>query len=411
MISETLEEPRDPAGLERPNSRLVFLRNLFRFDLPSLDGGRGSGSTGREYERSAAACGVGVGGFKNPVPLLLLRGGDRSRKLVPFCGSGGSDGGMTPCGGWLSVGREGRRGTRLMMTVGESSRLGGIERGAPVDPFLAFFCNSSWNFPAFLVFLLPNRQGKSANMASTTTASRTRRMSLPLPIAQPPLTFFPPLGQNPLIKPYLIGYNLLSLLGWSTILFLTIQFIINGPHVLPPVSTKSATGALSASGKARELVAGLGERFLGFSKSVGHLPSASSIAKHTATTATTATSKHHATTNPLASLIPANLALAIPAYLSGSYAYHSLGPLVVWTQTAALLEVVHALTGMVRSSVVTVGMQVASRVWMVWGVVEARPEVSFPRVPARSSRVVFANNNNNNSPPRDRHTPPPYSPP
>ncbi|KAJ9101224.1 hypothetical protein QFC21_003443 [Naganishia friedmannii] len=184
-------------------------------------------------------------------------------------------------------------------------------------------------------------------MTSTATANRTRR------------------AQNPLIKPYLIAYNALSLLGWSTILFLVIQFIIHGPHVLPPVSGKSATGPLSATAMARQVVSGLGERFWGLGKSVAHLPSAASVA-HTATTQTT--------TNPFGSLIPSKLALAIPAYLSGSYAYHSLGPLVVWTQTAALLEVVHALTGMVRSNAVTVGMQVASRVWMVWGVVNARPE-------------------------------------
>lgn len=56
--------------------------------------------------------------------------------------------------------------------------------------------------------------------------------------------------------------------------------------------------------------------------------------------------------------------------------YKDLGPWVVLTQTGALLEVVHAALGWVRSSPVTVGMQVASRIWIVWGIVETRTEVS-----------------------------------
>lgn len=43
------------------------------------------------------------------------------------------------------------------------------------------------------------------------------------------------------------------------------------------------------------------------------------------------------------------------------------------TQTAALLEVLHSLLGVVRAPVTTTAMQVASRVWIVWGIMVAAP--------------------------------------
>ena len=46
------------------------------------------------------------------------------------------------------------------------------------------------------------------------------------------------------------------------------------------------------------------------------------------------------------------------------------------TQSLAVLEVVHAALGWVRSPVATTAMQVASRLWSVWGVVEAASGVS-----------------------------------
>lgn len=61
--------------------------------------------------------------------------------------------------------------------------------------------------------------------------------------------------------------------------------------------------------------------------------------------------------------------------LSGAYDYKHLGAITKWTQTLAALEVVHAATGLVRSPVGTTAMQVASRLWTVWGVVEAKPAV------------------------------------
>lgn len=48
--------------------------------------------------------------------------------------------------------------------------------------------------------------------------------------------------------------------------------------------------------------------------------------------------------------------------------FDELFPLLCTAQSVALLEVVHALLGLVRASVVTTTMQVASRVVVVWGV-------------------------------------------
>lgn len=51
-------------------------------------------------------------------------------------------------------------------------------------------------------------------------------------------------------------------------------------------------------------------------------------------------------------------------------------------QTLALLEVVHAATGLVRSNPVITGFQVISRIFMVWGIVymvpEAQDQLGFP---------------------------------
>lgn len=53
--------------------------------------------------------------------------------------------------------------------------------------------------------------------------------------------------------------------------------------------------------------------------------------------------------------------------------FDALFPLVKYTQSLALLEVIHALVGLVRASPVTTGMQVASRLLLVWGVLERYP--------------------------------------
>ena len=55
--------------------------------------------------------------------------------------------------------------------------------------------------------------------------------------------------------------------------------------------------------------------------------------------------------------------------------FEALFSLLKWTQTLALLEIVHSLAGLVRASPVTTAMQVASRILVVWGVLYLYPQV------------------------------------
>ncbi|APA11087.1 hypothetical protein SS1G_03177 [Sclerotinia sclerotiorum 1980 UF-70] len=56
--------------------------------------------------------------------------------------------------------------------------------------------------------------------------------------------------------------------------------------------------------------------------------------------------------------------------------YPGVGQFVKWTQTVALLEVVHAAIGVVRAPVSTTSMQVASRLLLVWFIVNPFPWVA-----------------------------------
>ena len=48
-------------------------------------------------------------------------------------------------------------------------------------------------------------------------------------------------------------------------------------------------------------------------------------------------------------------------------------------QTAAVMEVIHAALGIVRSPVMVTATQVASRIWILWGIVDAVPEATTIR--------------------------------
>ncbi|KAG0648976.1 3-hydroxyacyl-deHydratase [Hyphodiscus hymeniophilus] len=66
--------------------------------------------------------------------------------------------------------------------------------------------------------------------------------------------------------------------------------------------------------------------------------------------------------------------------------YSGVGRFTKWTQTAALLEVIHAASGLVRAPISTTGMQVASRLLLVWGVVNNFPVLA--KSSAYSSMLV-----------------------
>ncbi|KAL4521508.1 hypothetical protein Ndes2437B_g07910 [Nannochloris sp. 'desiccata'] len=48
-------------------------------------------------------------------------------------------------------------------------------------------------------------------------------------------------------------------------------------------------------------------------------------------------------------------------------------------QTAAVMEVIHAALGIVRSPVMVTATQVASRIWILWGIVDAAPQATTIR--------------------------------
>ncbi|EEH21196.1 hypothetical protein PABG_03427 [Paracoccidioides brasiliensis Pb03] len=51
-----------------------------------------------------------------------------------------------------------------------------------------------------------------------------------------------------------------------------------------------------------------------------------------------------------------------------AHTFDTLSPLLLFTQSLALLEILHSAAKLVRASVVTTAMQVASRILVVWGV-------------------------------------------
>lgn len=55
--------------------------------------------------------------------------------------------------------------------------------------------------------------------------------------------------------------------------------------------------------------------------------------------------------------------------------FEALFTFLKWTQTLALLEIIHSVLGLVRASPLTTAMQVASRILVVWGVLHMYPEV------------------------------------
>ncbi|MCJ1270352.1 hypothetical protein MMC22_010248 [Lobaria immixta] len=69
------------------------------------------------------------------------------------------------------------------------------------------------------------------------------------------------------------------------------------------------------------------------------------------------------------------------------HVYGGVGNFAKWTQTVALLEVLHSAFGLVRSPLLTTLMQVSSRILLVWPVVNGHPRVTAPS-PAYSSMLL-----------------------
>ena len=138
-----------------------------------------------------------------------------------------------------------------------------------------------------------------------------------------------------------MAYNVLSAAGWTLVLYRTLE------HLL--ATTTSGRGASSS------LLAALKQ------------PSSS--------------------LPPLVwvpSILPAHL---VPFYQRACTTYDVVGSTTAIVQSAAVLEIVHVLFGLVRSPLPTTAMQVASRLFSVWCLADKFPSVSvrFPHPPKKNT--------------------------
>ncbi|KAH9948671.1 tyrosine phosphatase-like protein [Amylocystis lapponica] len=148
--------------------------------------------------------------------------------------------------------------------------------------------------------------------------------SKPLPGA-PNLKRGPPAA----IKYYLLAYNVLSTIGWSYVLFLTLAHLAG------------VTAEAPARAPASYLPASVAAYFPSFFR--------------------TASSTKHALEKHLSPAL-------VPVLRRACTAYNAVGTTTLIVQSGAVLEVLHALAGWVRSPVATTASQVASRLYMVWGI-------------------------------------------
>ena len=153
-----------------------------------------------------------------------------------------------------------------------------------------------------------------------------------------------PRAASGLATTYLIAYNFLSKCGWAYILYLAVRHLLAPSPVL--IAKSSASAAVSSV----------------VQKALAYLPS----------TLRNATPLSQQAKAKVWEYIPASL---LP-YVSRAKTFYAVaGPEVAFVQSFAILEVVHVILALVPSPLVTTAMQVASRLWIVWGVVEQCPEV------------------------------------
>ncbi|KAJ7681947.1 PTPLA-domain-containing protein [Mycena polygramma] len=132
-----------------------------------------------------------------------------------------------------------------------------------------------------------------------------------------------------LVKLYLLAYNVLTALGWAYILLLTLTHLFN----LDGKSSKPAAVSTAPSTFTR-LVSSFFKFGLVFT---------------------------------IESRLPTFLQ---PVYRRSMTTYSRVGGVVAIVQTCAILEVAHTLLGWVQSPLQMTAMQVASRLWIVWGIVQ-----------------------------------------
>ena len=163
----------------------------------------------------------------------------------------------------------------------------------------------------------------------------------------------------------MILYNTLSCLGWGYVLVTTYLHLTDIP--LPEIFGPTPGGASAFSFQAlieyvRELVEELIRETKGFLTPFN---------------------------NPLAAtIIPLQL---LDVYNRMITTYDVVGGAVAVVQTAAALEIVHSLVGLVKSPLPTVVVQVYSRLFLVWGVTQKYEQVcwQFLILATYFSRVTF----------------------
>ncbi|MCJ1433236.1 hypothetical protein MMC27_002595 [Xylographa pallens] len=98
---------------------------------------------------------------------------------------------------------------------------------------------------------------------------------------------------------------------------------------------------------------------------------------------------YNATSALLWSILLGRVLLLLP--LAGyQNVYAGVGQYAKWTQTLAVLEIVHSAFQIVRSPLLTTTIQVFSRVLLVWGIVNTWPATSGPSLFYSSMLVAWA---------------------
>jgi len=147
---------------------------------------------------------------------------------------------------------------------------------------------------------------------------------------------------SPIKNYYLILYNALSCLGWAYILVLTYLHLTNVP--LPEILRSNSESPSTFSFQAlAEYVRELAEELAREAKSL-------LISSH----------------NPfIATIIPPQL---LDVYNRMTTTHDIVGGAVAIVQTAAVLEIIHSISNLVKSPLPTAIIQVYSRLFLVWGV-------------------------------------------
>lgn len=144
-------------------------------------------------------------------------------------------------------------------------------------------------------------------------------------MAKPATGSKPARGPPAVVRAYLIAFNLVCFFLWALVLSITVKHLLLGPQT-PTLPTRFAERALQKLRPLRVYFAPVYGRNL-----------------------------------------PAPLRIFLER---ASSLQSSVGGLLAFTQSLAVLEIVHAATGLVRSPVPTTAIQVFSRMLLVWGVSE-----------------------------------------